>query len=208
MARDAAGNTSGSNSATIDTVPPAVPTIQPSRGLVLTGTAEAGSTVVLTGSNGAPIGTTTAAANGTWSFTPSSPLPHNTAVTVVARDAAGNQSPSAGTTIDSQAPTAPSNLFVSADGTLLTGTAEANTQVRIVVNGNVAHPITVTATAAGTFAAVLIPALVAGQAIAVSATDAAGNVSASAGTNAPNLSAPIISVAEALDTYILSLIHI
>ena len=71
-----------------------------------------------------------------------------------------------------------------------------------MVNGNVAHPITVTATAAGTFAAVLIPALVAGQAIAVSATDAAGNVSASAGTNAPNLSAPIISVAEALDTYI------
>ncbi|KAB0546849.1 BapA prefix-like domain-containing protein [Pseudomonas argentinensis] len=202
VARDAAGNTSGSNSATIDTVPPAAPTIQPSRGIVLTGTAEAGSTVVLTGSNGAPIGTTTAAANGTWSFTPSSPLPHNTAVNVVARDAAGNQSPSAGTTIDSQAPNAPSSLFVSADGTLLTGSAEAGTQVRIVVNGNVANPITVTATAAGTFAAVLIPALVAGQAIAVTATDAAGNVSVSAGTNAPNLSAPIISVAEALDTYI------
>ncbi len=202
VARDAAGNISGSSSTTIDSVAPANPTIQPSRGLVLTGTAEAGSTVILTASNGAVIGTTTAAANGTWSVTPSAPLANGTVVNAVARDAAGNTSGSTTTTIDSQAPTAPSNLFVSADGTLLTGSAEAGSQVRIVVNGNVANPITVTATAAGTFAAVLIPALVAGQAIAVTATDAAGNVSVSAGTNAPNLSAPIISVPEALDTYI------
>ena len=203
VARDAAGNISGSSSTTIDSVAPATPTIQPSRGIVLTGTAEAGSTVILTGPGGTTIGQTTAAANGTWSFTPQTPLANGTVVNAVARDAAGNTSTSSSsTTIDSQAPNAPSNLFVSADGTLLTGSAEAGSQVRIVVNGNVANPITVTATAAGTFAAVLIPALVAGQAIAVTATDAAGNVSVSAGTNAPNLSAPIISVPEALDTYI------
>ncbi len=202
VARDAAGNISASTSTTIDTVAPNAPTIQPSRGTVLTGTAEAGSTIILTDGNGAQIGTTTAAANGTWSFTPAAQLANGTVVNAVARDAAGNTSGSTSTLVDSQAPSAPSNLFVSADGTLLTGNAEAGSQVRIVVNGNVASPITVTATAAGTFAAVLIPALVAGQPISVTATDVAGNVSISAGTNAPNLSAPIINVPEALDTYI------
>ncbi len=202
VAQDAAGNSSASTSTTIDSVPPNTPTIQPTRGTVLTGTAEAGSTVILTDDNGMQIGSTTAAANGAWSFTPATPLPHSTVVNAVARDAAGNTSGSTSTTVDSQAPDAPGNLFVSADGTLLTGNAEAGSQVRIVVNGNVASPITVTATAAGTFAAVLIPALVAGQPISVTATDALGNVSVSAGTFAPNLSAPVISVPEALDTYI------
>ncbi|MFB4369389.1 MULTISPECIES: Ig-like domain-containing protein [unclassified Pseudomonas] len=202
VAKDAAGNSSASTSTTIDSVPPNTPTIQPTRGTVLTGTAEAGSTVILTDGNGAQIGSTTAAANGSWSFTPATPLANSTVVNAVARDAAGNTSGSTSTTVDSQAPGAPSNLFVSADGTLLTGNAEAGSQVRIVVNGNVASPITVTATAAGTFAAVLIPALVAGQPISVTATDALGNVSVSAGTFAPNLSAPVISVPEALDTYI------
>ncbi|MCW2295250.1 hypothetical protein M2262_005300 [Pseudomonas sp. BIGb0408] len=202
VARDAAGNTSGSISTTIDGVAPVAPTIQPSKGTLLTGTAEAGSTVILTGPGGAALGQTTANAGGAWSFTPAAPLANGTTVTVVARDAAGNTSTAATTNIDSQAPNAPSNLFVTADGTLLTGNAEAGSQVRIVVNGNVANPITVTATAAGTFAAILIPALVAGQPIGVTAIDAAGNVSASAGTNAPNLSAPTISVAEAADTYI------
>lgn len=202
VAKDAAGNSSASTSTTIDSVPPNTPTIQPTRGTVLTGTAEAGSTLILTDGNGVQIGSTTAAANGTWSFTPATPLANNTVVNAVAQDAAGNSSGAATTTVDSQAPGAPSNLFVSADGTLLTGNAEAGSQVRIVVNGNVASPITVTATAAGTFAAVLIPALVAGQPISVTATDLAGNVSVSAGTFAPNLSAPVISVPEALDTYI------
>lgn len=202
VARDAAGNTSGSVSTTIDSVAPSAPTIQPSKGTLLTGTAEAGSTVILTGPGNAVIGQTTANASGAWSFTPGTALANGTPVTVVAKDAAGNTSASAATTIDSQAPNAPSNLFVTADGTLLTGNAEAGSQVRIVVNGNVANPITVTATAAGTFAAVLIPALVAGQPIGVTSIDAAGNVSTSVGTNAPNLSAPTISVLEAADTYI------
>ncbi|UCJ17666.1 BapA prefix-like domain-containing protein [Pseudomonas sp. MM211] len=202
VAQDAAGNTSLPVSTTIDKVAPNTPSISISNGTVLTGTAEAGSTVIITGPGGAAIGQTTANASGAWSFTPGTPLAHNTAVTVVAKDAAGNTSTSATTNIDSQAPSAPSNLFVTADGTLLTGNAEPNSQVRIVVNGNVANPITVTATAAGTFAAVLIPALVAGQPIGVTSIDAAGNVSVSASTNAPNLSAPTISVPEAADTYI------
>ena len=202
VARDAAGNLSATASTSVDGIAPASPTLLASNGAQLSGTAEAGSTVLLTGPAGLVIGEATANASGAWSFTPATPLANGLAVSAVARDAAGNTSSAASITIDNLAPSAPGSLFVSADGTLLTGNAEAGSQVRIVVGGNVANPILVTATAAGTFAAVLIPALVGGQAIAVTATDAAGNVSASGSVLAPNLSAPSIGITEVTDGYL------
>jgi len=57
-----------------------------------TGTAPAGSTVTIF-LNGQPVGTTTADANGNWSFTPTTPLADGQYVlTVTATDAAGNVS--------------------------------------------------------------------------------------------------------------------
>ncbi|QYE85871.1 BapA prefix-like domain-containing protein [Pseudomonas aeruginosa] len=201
LAQDAAGNTSGPASTTVDTVAPATPVINASNGSVITGTAEVGAKVILTDGNGNPIGETTADGSGNWTFTPGTPLANGTVINAVAEDAAGNASGPASTTVDSVAPSAPL-LSISADGALLTGTAEPNSQVRIVVNGDTANPITVTVDGAGNFSLPFAPPLITGELIAGVAVDAAGNVSGPATINAPDLAPPTISVPEAADTWI------
>ncbi|KMQ53229.1 hypothetical protein ACS96_30440, partial [Pseudomonas aeruginosa] len=176
VAQDPAGNTSGPASTTVDTVAPATPVINASNGSVITGTAEVGAKVILTDGNGNPIGETTADGSGNWTFTPGTPLANGTVINAVAEDAAGNASGPASTTVDSVAPSAPL-LSISADGALLTGTAEPNSQVRIVVNGDTANPITVTVDGAGNFSLPFAPPLITGELIAGVAVDAAGNVS-------------------------------
>ncbi|HHM5993632.1 TPA: Ig-like domain-containing protein [Pseudomonas aeruginosa] len=200
-AQDPAGNTSGPASTTVDTVAPATPVINASNGSVITGTAEVGAKVILTDGNGNPIGETTADGSGNWTFTPGTPLANGTVINAVAEDAAGNASGPASTTVDSVAPSAPL-LSISADGALLTGTAEPNSQVRIVVNGDTANPITVTVDGAGNFSLPFAPPLITGELIAGVAVDAAGNVSGPATINAPDLAPPTISVPEAADTWI------
>ncbi len=201
VAQDPAGNTSGPASTTVDTVAPATPVINASNGSVITGTAEVGAKVILTDGNGNPIGETTADGSGNWTFTPGTPLANGTVINAVAEDAAGNTSGPASTTVDSVAPSAPL-LSISADGALLTGTAEPNSQVRIVVNGDTANPITVTVDGAGNFSLPFAPPLITGELIAGVAVDAAGNVSGPATINAPDLAPPTISVPEAADTWI------
>ncbi len=201
VAQDPAGNTSGPASTTVDTVAPATPVINASNGSVITGTAEVGAKVILTDGNGNPIGETTADGSGNWTFTPGTPLPNGTVINAVAEDAAGNASGPASTTVDSVAPSAPL-LSISADGALLTGTAEPNSQVRIVVNGDTANPITVSVDGAGNFSLPFAPPLITGELIAGVAVDAAGNVSGPATINAPDLAPPTISVPEAADTWI------
>ncbi len=201
VAQDPAGNTSGPASTTVDTVAPATPVINASNGSVITGTAEVGAKVILTDGNGNPIGETTADGSSNWTFTPGTPLANGTVINAVAEDAAGNASGPASTTVDSVAPSAPL-LSISADGALLTGTAEPNSQVRIVVNGDTANPITVTVDGAGNFSLPFAPPLITGELIAGVAVDAAGNVSGPATINAPDLAPPTISVPEAADTWI------
>ncbi|MEE3601451.1 Ig-like domain-containing protein [Pseudomonas aeruginosa] len=201
VAQDPAGNTSGPASTTVDTAAPATPVINASNGSVITGTAEVGAKVILTDGNGNPIGETTADGSGNWTFTPGTPLANGTVINAVAEDAAGNASGPASTTVDSVAPSAPL-LSISADGALLTGTAEPNSQVRIVVNGDTANPITVTVDGAGNFSLPFAPPLITGELIAGVAVDAAGNVSGPATINAPDLAPPTISVPEAADTWI------
>ncbi|MBG4941818.1 BapA prefix-like domain-containing protein [Pseudomonas aeruginosa] len=201
VAQDPAGNTRGPASTTVDTVAPATPVINASNGSVITGTAEVGAKVILTDGNGNPIGETTADGSGNWTFTPGTPLANGTVINAVAEDAAGNASGPASTTVDSVAPSAPL-LSISADGALLTGTAEPNSQVRIVVNGDTANPITVTVDGAGNFSLPFAPPLITGELIAGVAVDAAGNVSGPATINAPDLAPPTISVPEAADTWI------
>ncbi|WP_234035539.1 Ig-like domain-containing protein, partial [Pseudomonas aeruginosa] len=201
VAQDPAGNTSGPASVTVDAIAPPAPVIDPSNGVVISGTAEAGATVILTDGNGNPIGETTADGSGNWTFTPGTPLANGTVINAVAEDAAGNASGPASTTVDSVAPSAPL-LSISADGALLTGTAEPNSQVRIVVNGDTANPITVTVDGAGNFSLPFAPPLITGELIAGVAVDAAGNVSGPATINAPDLAPPTISVPEAADTWI------
>lgn len=66
---DPAGNSSTPVTAEAPDFPDA-PQVNASNGSVLSGTAEAGVTIVITDGNGNPIGQTSADANGNWSFTP------------------------------------------------------------------------------------------------------------------------------------------
>ncbi|RZJ62604.1 MAG: hypothetical protein EON49_01730, partial [Acidovorax sp.] len=130
-ARNAAGTTGSTSFAlTIDTTPPAVPTIGgvsddvgTVQGPVASGAATDDTTPTLTGSgatagdtikvydNGALLGSTTVQSNGSWSFTPTAPLTEGShPLTVTASDPQGNEStPSAAYTVrvDTTAPSAP-----------------------------------------------------------------------------------------------------
>ncbi len=74
VAEDAAGNSSPPATVTVDSSAPPAPVINPSNGVVISGTAEAGATVTLTDAGGNPIGQVTADGSGNWSFTPGTPL--------------------------------------------------------------------------------------------------------------------------------------
>lgn len=135
IATDASGNASPAASLTIDSAAPAAPTVALSNGRDISGSAEPGSTVILTGSGGVAIGQVIADANGNWTFTPGTPLGNGTLVNVVARDAAGNTSPASSITIDSQAPSAPT--VTPSNGTLLSGSGEAGSVLVISAGGAV-----------------------------------------------------------------------
>ncbi|POB49949.1 Ig-like domain-containing protein, partial [Vibrio vulnificus] len=87
-------------STTVDTVAPATPVINASNGSVLSGTAEAGVTIVITDGNGNPIGQVTADGSGNWTFTPGTPLANGTVIVATATDPTGNTGPQAATTVD------------------------------------------------------------------------------------------------------------
>ncbi|MDN6860982.1 Ig-like domain-containing protein [Pseudomonas sp. CAN2814] len=201
VARDAVGNTSVAASVTVDAVAPTAPVVAPSNGSVLSGTAEIGSTVILK-VGGAIIAQVTADATGHWSYTPGTALANNTQVSVTAKDAAGNVSIATTIGVDSVAPVAPSGLSVTANGTVLTGIAEANSTVKVIINGDTANPITVQANGSGNFTVNLSPALTAGQLLTVNAVDAAGNVGTAIQIQAPDLTRPVLTIAEAADGYI------
>ncbi|HBP3856316.1 TPA: hypothetical protein L5Z79_006554, partial [Pseudomonas aeruginosa] len=130
---DPAGNTGGQGSTTVDAIAPATPTVNLSNGSSLSGTAEPGSTVILTDGNGNPIAEVTADGSGNWTYTPSTPIANGTVVNVVAEDAAGNSSPPATVTVDSSAPPAP--VINPSNGVVISGTAEAGATVTLTDAG-------------------------------------------------------------------------
>lgn len=160
-------------------------------GLQLTGNAEAGSTVIVRDAAGGIIGTTTAAANGTFQVTLGSPQLNGQALTVTATDAAGNVSTSAAyVAADTTAPLAVSNLAVTADGLSLAGHGEAGATV-VVRDANGVQLGTATVNANGNFNLTLSPGAAAGTVLNVIQTDGAGNASLPATVTAPgNLAEP------------------
>ncbi|HEQ1836372.1 TPA: BapA prefix-like domain-containing protein, partial [Pseudomonas aeruginosa] len=179
VARDAAGNSSPPASVTVDAVAPATPTVDPSNGTTLSGTAEPGSSVTLTDGNGNPIGQVTADGSGNWTYTPSTPIANGTVVNVVAQDAAGNSSPGASVTVDSQAPAAP--VLNPSNGTTLSGTAEPGATVTLT-DGN-GNPIgQVTADGSGNWSFTPGTPLANGTVVNATASDPTGNTSAPAST--------------------------
>jgi hypothetical protein len=155
---------------------------------VITGTAEPGATVTVY-VNGNPVGTTVAGSNGTWTFTPPTPIADGTyVVTASARDTAGNeggQSTGPTFTIDSEAPMAPVIVTPAANSTQdsdrtfeVTGVAEARSTVTIYIDGKAVG--TTTADESGRFSYLVADAESLGEGphtVEADARDAAGNTS-------------------------------
>ncbi|MFE8045391.1 Ig-like domain-containing protein, partial [Brenneria goodwinii] len=167
-------------------------------GTTVNGTAEAGSLVTVTLPDNSTQ-TTIAAANGTWSVTLPVALTNGEAVTVTAADAAGNVSaPTMATAPDLTAPTAPADLQIAADGTSVSGSAEAGSTVTITdTAGNVLGSVTVGED--GSFNVPLSPALTNGEEVSAVASDVAGNASAPVSVAAPDSTAPDAPVAAISD---------
>ncbi|WP_175985205.1 Ig-like domain-containing protein, partial [Burkholderia sp. BCC0506] len=199
-ATDTAGNVSTPSTAfnlTIDTTAPAIPTVNATDGTSLSGTAEAGATVNIdTNGDGTPDATVVADPSGAWTYTPTTPLPVGTVIGVTATDAAGNTGPSASVTVtgDTTAPAAPILVSVTDDvGSILgqlttgastddttptlTGTAEAGSTISVYDGTTLLGTATADASGNWTFT----PGTALGEgahSLTVTATDAAGNVSA------------------------------
>ncbi len=197
-AQDAAGNIS--NAITIiapDLTPPSRPTATiDTAGLIISGAAEKGSTLVVTNINGVQIGTAVAnSSTGSYSVTLESALINKEAISVVAIDAAGNKSLVRNIFApDYTAPTTPTAVFNST-GTRITGIAEKGSTL-IAMNADGVQIATVKAsTTTGAYTLTITPALINKQPVNITATDAAGNISPIVNIIAPDKTAPIIPTA-------------
>ena len=195
-ATDPAGNASIPSprvQITVDTKVPTAPAITaPAPGAAtndttptFTGTAEPGSTVTIK-DGPTTICTTTAAATGTWTCTPTTPLGQGDhTITAAATDAAGNTSPASPPrtlTVDTTAPSAPAITAPAAGTTVkdatptFTGTGEPSAAVTIT--DGVTPICTTTVLADGTWTCTPTTPLGQGDhSIAATQTDPAGNTS-------------------------------
>ncbi|WP_159980528.1 MULTISPECIES: Ig-like domain-containing protein [unclassified Novosphingobium] len=201
VAVDEAGNVSPPASTIVDSIPPGIPSIHDSNGVILAGTAEPESTVILTNALGGTIAELVTDSSGNWSFTPAIPLANGTLVIAVAHDEVGNISAPANITIDSIPPGIP-GLLLSSGGDLLTISAEPGSRVEIVIDGDSANTIIVNISLTGVFMLPLSPALILAETISAAATDAAGNRSPSSTIVAPDLTPPTVEVSEAIDGFV------
>lgn len=213
-ATDPAGNTSGATAGftiNVDTTAPTLPSISsivddvgPNTGSIgnnqptndarptLNGTTEANARVDIY-DNGNFVISVTADGSGNWTYTPSTALgqgPHS--FTITATDSAGNtsgMSAASSIVVDTVAPGIPTALAVNANGTVLTGVAEANSTVIITTSSGTVLG-TATANAAGNFTFTLNPPQISGQTLQVSSQDAAGNTGIPGNALAPFTGVP------------------
>ena len=203
-ATDAAGNTGVASAAlafTVDTTPPAAPTLLADAGIVsqvvnaaadsaaqtLTGHAEAGSTITVIDS-GKRLGTTTADGSGAWSYTIGKLANGAHSLTATAADTAGNVSAASTAlafTVDITPPVAPTALadaaivsgYVNAAhdtaAQALTGTAVAGALVSVYDGTRLLG--TTYANGAGAWSYALGVLADGGHALTATATDAVGN---------------------------------
>nr|WP_081673810.1 BapA/Bap/LapF family large adhesin [Pseudomonas cremoricolorata] len=191
---DAAGNASPATDFSVPSTPaPATPgdLLLSADGSSLTGSATPGTRVEVRGADGTLLGSAVAGANGAVAISLTPAQRNGESLEVVAVDPATGQNsiPATLTAPDTTAPDAPAQLLVSADGSSLSGRAEAGSSIR-VTNAQGELIGTAQAAANGTFSVTLDPAQTEGQTLQVSAEDAAGNVSNNASITAPNLEAP------------------
>lgn len=185
-----------------DTTAPAAPSnlVVAAGGLLLTGTGEAGATIVVTNAAGTPLGNAVVGSNGAFSVQLASPQLNGQQLQVTQTDAAGNASPLAPVTApDTTAPLVASGLTVAADGTSVSGTGEAGATARVFGAGGQLLGTAIVG-ANGTFTVPLSPAQLDGQALNVRLTDAALNESLPANVTAPDTTPPIAPATAAINT--------
>ncbi|ENV03939.1 MULTISPECIES: Ig-like repeat protein Blp2 [Acinetobacter] len=179
VAVDKAGNESEPTKiiAGKDTFAPDIPLVEVNKeGTVVEGIAEANTKVQIKDANGKVIGMGTANAQGEFQITLSSALKESQKATIVVEDAAGNTSKPLEISIDYDtiAPDKPT-AQVNAEGTSVTGTAEANAKIQITIGTKVIG--TGTADANGKFTIAISPVLTDNKTAKVTAIDSAGNSS-------------------------------
>ncbi|MHC5552920.1 Ig-like domain-containing protein [Vibrio parahaemolyticus] len=184
------------------TVPaaPSTPELNPTNGSEISGTAEAGSEVLVdVDGDGISDYTTVADGNGDWSITPDTPLADGTTVTATASDEAGNESAPATVVVDGVAPIVSVNDATTNDATpTLTGSVDdATASVTVTVDG---ADYTATNNGDGTWT--LADDTLASLAdnsytVTVTATDEAGNQGTATGTLVIDTMAPAAPVLDA-----------
>jgi len=210
---DAAGNVSPDSAVfnlTVDTVAPNAPVLEVTddegtiQGLLnsggftddnqpeLGGQGDPGSTIAIY-DNGLLIAEVEVDDDGTWSYTPPQALADGLhSITLTETDLAGNLSPTSAPfefTIDRTPPAAPTGLVLNTAGTLLTGTAEANSTVTVSNDlGDILG--TATADANGAFSVTLSAAQLNGETLSTAATDRAGNEGPAADLEARDVTPP------------------
>ena len=210
-AADAAGNSSDPATVNVvDATAPGTPTVDrvTTDSTVVTGTAEPNSNITVTLPNGQTIaGTTNADGVYSASVPAGVDLIGNETITVVASDAAGNESGPATTVVvdllDETPPAAPDVDEVTSEDTEITGTAEPNSTIAVTFpTGEISEGVT---NAGGAFTVALPEEvdLVGGEELSVVATDVADNDSDSttvtvADTTAP--AAPVVAEVTSEDT--------
>ncbi|MDK4747454.1 Ig-like domain-containing protein [Leclercia adecarboxylata] len=210
---DAAGNVSPESAVfnlTIDTVAPNAPVLEVTddegtlQGLLtnggftddnqpeLGGSGDPGSIIAIY-DNGLLVAEVEVAANGAWSYTPPVAMEDGLhSITLTETDEAGNLSPVSAPfefTIDRTPPPAPTGLVLNTEGTLLTGTAEANSTVTVSNDLGVTLG-TAVADASGAFSVTLNAAQLNGETLSAAATDRAGNEGPAAEVIARDVTAP------------------
>ena len=197
-ATDAAGNTGAASAAVVANIPapsaPAAPKIASfsndtgvagdgitsDNTLALAGTAAAGSTVkVFDGAT--QIGITTAKSDGSWDYITSVLNDAKHMLTAKVTDASGQTAASSllTVTVDTAAPNAPveaSDSIVNGNQVQLTGTAEANSTLKVYDGTTLVGTTTTNAT--GNWTVMTSPLSVGAHDLTATATDAAGNTSA------------------------------
>lgn len=192
-ATDAADNTGQPGSIQApDHTPPAAPSgLQiDTNGTVVTGSAEAGSTVTITDGQGNNLGTTQADSSGHFSANLTPAQDNGEVLFATATDNASNSSPNTSITApDHTPPSAPSDVEINDEGTIVTGKAEAGSTV--VVTTETGQQLgNTTADGSGNFSVIITPPQIDGETLEVTATDKANNTSPQTSVTAPDLTPP------------------
>ncbi|KMU98566.1 hypothetical protein ACS72_12850 [Acinetobacter sp. VT 511] len=163
----------------LDRYAPDAPTVNPINNINdITGTAEAGSTVIITAEGGNEIGRAVAGRDGLWSI-PNPGLTDGTILNAVTIDLAGNSSQTVSTSVDAQAPIANLVTNTTGDSTpILQGTIDDPTATIVVTVDGINYAAVNNGDGTWTLADGQLPELADGNYnVTVQAIDVAGNES-------------------------------